>query len=87
MATKVPTVHLNGTGRTSLLLQMQTAHEAAHTAIEALYAAAPHGRDYYTQDDGAYSVARTEHLARLTKLQSVRDEIMELWEGISNQGR
>ena len=85
--TKIPTVHLNGTGRDELLTQVREAHTAICDAIDALYVAAPHGRDYYTQGDDAYPAARTEHLARLSKLQAVRDEVWEIWEGISNAGR
>ena len=84
---KIPTVHLNGTGRDELRAQVRAAHEAVSEAIDKLYAMAPHGRDYYPQGDGAYAEARTEHLARLTHLTTVRDELLALYQGISDAGR
>jgi len=83
----VPTIHLNGTGKEDLIKQVREAHSAVCEAIDKLYGMAPHGRDYYPQGDFAYAEARTEHLARLEPLQSVRDELMDLWQGISEAGR
>ena len=44
-----PTIHLNGTNGADLLSQTVDAMLALSGAINALMAAAPHGRDYYVQ--------------------------------------
>jgi len=38
----------------------------------------PHGRDYYTQDDTAFTQARAEYLDRQERLSSVYDELVHL---------
>lgn len=81
---KTPTVHLNGTSKEELVKQLQGAYNAVEIAIEALCHAAPHGRDYYPQDDNAISEALKEHKSRVDKLRDVRDELMEIWESTVN---
>jgi hypothetical protein len=73
---KVPTIHLNGSGRAALLDQLSTAASATGRAIESLCLAAPNGRDYDTPGD--CSQARREHEARLAKLIEVQVELLEL---------
>lgn len=79
---KTPTVHLNGTSREELLMQLKNAYYALGKTIEAVYRAAPHGRDYYPQGDDAINEAIKEHKSRLERLSSVRDELMTIWESI-----
>jgi hypothetical protein len=73
-----PTIHLNGTSKEALLEQQLAAIKALRAATDALSAAAPHGRDYYVQGPLAFTVARDEHVARLTKITEVIREIEAL---------
>jgi hypothetical protein len=80
----VPTIHRNGTGREALLEQQTNAGAAIRKALEALAQAAPNGRDFYPQGDGAYSKASAEHAARMEKLRSVLTEVGDLAEAIAD---
>jgi hypothetical protein len=71
----MPTVHLNGTSRDELLSQYTCAHRRLREAYETMCLAAPHGRDYYTQGQGAYSCAAADHTERLRKITQVTNEI------------
>lgn len=87
----LPTVHLNGTGRAGLTKLNSDAALAVQAAIEAVSAAAPHGRDYYPQDRGnilgpTYKKARTEHEARLAKLKSVLDDFYAIGRHLDEAG-
>lgn len=75
----LPTVHSNGTGRPQLIEQNREAVTAIRRAIDALYAAAPHGRDYGMPGSAAYSVARDEHVARLRALEKIKNELAEIY--------
>jgi hypothetical protein len=75
-----PTIHLNGSGRATLVSQALDAKHAIGLAVLALEAAAPNARDYYPQGPLAYGKAAAEHRERLEKLQSVYREIVELHE-------
>lgn len=75
-----PTIHTNGTSRASLFDGYVDAGTAIREAISKLEDAAPHGRDYYLQGEGAYKVAERQHLDRLARLQSVLAEITHLVE-------
>lgn len=76
----VPTVHSNGTSREELVRQLCDAGEAVATAVQAVYAAAPHGRDYYMQGPEALKQANAEHIERLRKLEAVYAELTALAE-------
>jgi len=80
MALTHPTIHLNGTGRDSLVEGWEAAWNAAEAAFEALKRTAPNGRDYYPQEPGALEKAIDEHRDRLRKIQAVQDELQELIE-------
>lgn len=76
----VPTLHLNGTSRRELISQLLGAATAVSKAQDALGQAAPHGRDYYVQDDSATAgdairQATLQHISRLQRLESVRKEL------------
>jgi hypothetical protein len=47
-------------------------------ALQALQVAGPNGRDYYVQGPLAFTVARDEHVVRLTKITEVIREIEAL---------
>ena len=83
---QIPTVHLNGTGHKGLTEQYESAYRAVMDAIDALALIAPHGRDYYVQSDpAAYTKARGEHNDRLTRLQTVADELSALHQAVDQQ--
>lgn len=77
-----PTVHLNGTSRADLDKQYEDAYRALGEVVDVVQRAAPNARDYYVQSPDAYTQARDEHVARLKKLQDVRDEMLTLFESV-----
>ena len=84
-----PTVHLNGTSRESLQEQLSQAGGAIQLALKALNEAAPHARDYYPQGDGevyteSFRTAVAQHEDRYARLQSVLDELTELYGAVSD---
>lgn len=83
----VPTIHLNGSGAESLREGYIDAYQAVEAAIQAVMAAAPHGRDYYVQPGDAYEAARAEHVSRLARLLTVKDELEALALAVSRQQR
>jgi hypothetical protein len=81
----MPTVHLNGTDKHSLLLGYRAAMAALNLAIDAVQDTAPHGRDYYVQNFNPIQQAMSEHAERLQKLQRVMQEIEALAIHVSDQ--
>lgn len=79
----IPTIHLNGTSRESLMDGFEAAYYALGKAYDVLKQTAPNGRDYYPQGPHALQQAADEHMARLRKIDEVRDEISELMCAIS----
>jgi hypothetical protein len=79
----VPTVHLNGTSRDSLLEGYKHAANAVRDAIIALDEAAPHGRDYYPQGKGSIDQAIQEHRERMLKLADVISELEQIAQAIA----
>jgi hypothetical protein len=71
----IPTVHDNGTSKARLIEGYEAASASIEAAYQAVKATAPNGRDYYPQGPAAMEQATAEHLARLKKLDEVRDEI------------
>lgn len=82
----VPTVHLNGTSKQELLNQAEDARDAVEVAISLLQAAAPNARDYYPQSGRAFEQARRQHQDRLSRLQTVSAELIEIYNSIEDQG-
>ena len=81
-----PTVHLNGTAGADLQDQVTDAMLALHTAIKALQAAGPNGRDYYVQQDvTAFAQAQQQHEDRLAKLTEVQTDLVAISEAIHAQ--
>jgi len=70
-----PTVHLNATSKEALAEALERAHAAIHEAEGKLSQTAPNGRDYYPQGDRVIYQAQDEHLSRLRRLASVREEL------------
>lgn len=82
---RIPTVHLNGTGKTTLLAELEAAHSAVHDAVDALLRVTVHERDYYVQEPGAYEQARDEQQARLRALSSVESDLLAMHIAVARQ--
>lgn len=80
-----PTVHLNGTSGKQLLKQNLDAIRAVDAAQNALAEAAPHRRDYYTQDGDGLLQAQVEHRRRMRKLEEIKSELWEIAKDIQDQ--
>lgn len=78
-----PTIHMNGTSRDGLMEPLETASNALNDAYEALKQTAPNGRDYYPQGPEALSKATADHMGRLARLDSIKQEIDDLAFAIS----
>jgi hypothetical protein len=79
----VPIVHLNGSGRHTLIRERHDLRMALHTTLEKLAAMTPHPRDYYPVE-GVFEMAMAQHVRRMEKLQHIVNEIeteMVLLEG------
>lgn len=82
----IPTVHLNGTSATELLNQLRDAFTAVRQATEKLSKAAPHGRDYYVQNnDRAYALAREQHEQRVKALVDIANDLEAIAIGVQDQ--
>jgi hypothetical protein len=81
----MPSMHLNGTGKTELLMGYRTAIAALHLAIKTVQDTAPHGRDYYVQKDNPIQKAMAEHVVRLKVLHCVMKEIEALAIHVNDQ--
>jgi hypothetical protein len=82
----IPILHLNGSSHKNLTEQYSNAYNAVQTALHELRHAAPHGRDYYVQSDpAAYTKAAGEHADRMTRLQTVSDELLALYQAVDAQ--
>ena len=80
----LPAIHLNGTGRDNLAEQAADAADALRQAVIALERTAPNARDYYTQGDSAYSIARQECSERVRAVRAVLVEIVALQQHIAD---
>ena len=82
----VPTVHLNGTSKESLLEDLSEAWHALNGAMNAMRKACPNARDYYVQSErGAFNNAMTQHLKRIATVATVQAEIGQIIIGIDEQ--
>jgi hypothetical protein len=82
----LPTVHSNGTSKGELLKQLEDAGRACRQAVRALSEAAPHGRDYYPQGPDAFRQARADHDKRVEAVSKVYEEVMAVYDGVSEAG-
>jgi hypothetical protein len=76
----IPIVMLNGSGRALLREAYVSQIDAVQNAIVALQSNGPHGRDY--PDQPTWRKAATEHKARITRLNAVLGELVEIGEAI-----
>lgn len=79
----MPSIHLNGSAPRQLIEDNLDAAHHVREALAALARAAPNGRDYYPQGEGAYRQARAEHDARADKLRSILTDLDALSEHVS----
>jgi len=79
----LPTVHLNGTSRDSLLDDYMAAMDAIRLAMKALQSAAPNARDYYVQAGDTFCMAQNQHFVRLARLRETLDELNTLAEHVA----
>jgi len=80
-----PTLHLNGSGYERLFDLHAEANGALRNALNKLAEAAPHGRDFYVQGDGAFEEARKEHEDRLVRIRAVMEEMDSILESLYDQ--
>lgn len=83
----VPTIHLNGTSAGDLREAWERSYGALGQAKRILQETAPNKRDFYVQKDGDtnFEKARAQHFERLQKLESIRQELVALVEGVDAQ--
>jgi hypothetical protein len=81
----VPTLHLNGSGYDNLYGDYREALQALQDAKDKL--PRPHGRDYYVQDDQAFTKAREQFNAQMTKLREVEEELTAILMNVLEQHR
>jgi hypothetical protein len=79
----MPTIHLNGTSRESLVSDLLDALQALEAAERALQHTYPNGRDYYPQGPGAITEALRQHTAGMGRLHEVRRELSAIAEAIA----
>ena len=83
----IPTVHMNGTGKETLLREYVNAMNAVEKAVEALAQVTVHGRDYYVQGPDWIHAAMLQRCNQFEKLRAVRDELEMIAVAISEQGK
>ncbi len=79
---RIPTLHLNGTGKIMLTQGYLEAYTALRRAEEAMYKIEFNPRDYYVQGPDAWPEAVKEMDARFEAIGKVRKEIEEILEAI-----
>lgn len=84
MAT-IPTIHLNGTGFTTLRDEYAAAYDAIDKAIDALVAATSNARDFYPQGADAYYKHRDERSEAFDNLRKAHAYVGEVLAGICDQ--
>lgn len=83
---QLPTIHLNGTSKSSLLDALSEASNYLDAAYDKLKLCAPNGRDYYPQGPAAFTQADKEHMDRLRRLDAIKDEVDKLTMAIDEIG-
>jgi hypothetical protein len=81
----VPSVHLNGTGATTLREEYAHAYEALNKAIEAFVNTTCNARDFYVQDQCAFDKARHERAEALDQLRKSQHYVGSVLMGICDQ--
>ena len=81
----IPTLHLNGTGATTLRDEYAAAYDSLGKAIEAFASTTCNGRDYYPQGAGAYDQARRERTEAFSRLREAQAYVGQVLMGICDQ--
>ena len=83
----VPTLHLNGTSKTSLIDDLCEASHALNVAYDAMKRCGPNGRDYYPQGPDAWGKARDEWTEIQKQLHAIREKVVAVMIHIHEQAR
>jgi predicted DNA binding protein len=83
----IPAIHLNGTGKATLLKEYKEAGMAVIRALKAVQSMTVHQRDYYPKGDEAWRVARATWERQLSDLDRIRKELTAIYTGIDVAGR
>jgi hypothetical protein len=75
--TTLPTIHLNGTGATSLSNEYKDAYQTFKAAYEAFLNTTCHPRDFYPQGGEAWPQARAERDEVLSKMEDIQDYLTD----------
>ncbi len=81
---RMPTIHLNGTGKKMLLEGYENAYHAIRDAEKALNNVEFNARDYYVQGPEAWTEAVKEMQGRFEALAKIKKEIEEIAEAIQS---
>ena len=79
-----PIVHLNGTGKDTLIEQRTLAYTALRMAVNGLKQMAPNGRDYYPVP-GLLEDAVHQHMDRLRVINEIMDDLVAEIDHIEEQ--
>lgn len=85
-ALQMPHVHLNGTGKQTLIDDLSSASDALNAAYAALKRTAPNCRDYYPIGAAAMDAAQRQHFDRLKRLDEIKAEIDAMAEHVAGAG-
>lgn len=82
-----PQLNINGTSKKALMEYWSEAGDKLREAIEALNKQSDllNGRDFVPQGGDNWRKARTEHMERMKKLDSVYQDIQSILENINDQ--
>jgi hypothetical protein len=81
----VPTVHLNGTSKDDLLMQLRQAIITATALKEFLQEGMPHDRDFFLQGEGMGMRARMHQKVRVLKVETIIDELTAIYHAVAKQ--
>jgi hypothetical protein len=81
-----PIVHMNGTGKQTLLNQREDVYTALREVERCICQMAPNGRDYYPEP-GRMELAQAQHARRLGMLKQLMSEMVAEAEAIQEAGR
>lgn len=74
----VPSIHLNGTSKESLMQQLTDVRVAINALLAAMYNAFPNARDYYVQGTDAFIEAEKQWDTRIGIVNNLESEIVEI---------
>ena len=89
--TNGPVIHLNGTSAEELEEQTRRCVETLDAALNALYQANPHARDYYLQGPHAFVEAQRLYEAQIVAVTAIHREwhnlLLDITEQIEERAR